>query len=103
MKVTIITNLPCLSATLWGPNLSRYDSRPTSSNLIAQYRVDGKDEETVGEITFDDIPKGLYEVRLHLPYYNSGEQFDMIIVMNKVIFVDRDITLSFKANLSEEV
>lgn len=99
MKLTIITNLPSLIATIYPHNSEPVQSKRGGASAIPCYANLGNDpKETVEEIVFDNLPNGLYQLRLLLPYDNAGTMFPMPVMMDDIVMIkDEDKTVTFKA------
>lgn len=93
-KIKITTNLPGLIVQIWNGH-TLVDTKHGTSKVIP-YSSDsgGKSSECV--ITIDSLEKGVYAVRLLLPYFNGpdinqpGAFYDMPVVMDKVVILDKE-------------
>lgn len=101
MKITITTNIPALIVTLWDGHLIELAKKKGDANAtIPYFKQSGEAKSVETKIVFDDMPRGLYSVRMSLPYYNLGTLFEMPVVMDEIIELrDKDVELTFNASL----
>jgi hypothetical protein len=82
--IIVTTNLPALIVTVWNGHLQQVAEKHGAYNAVIPYSCSGSDaSEKTCEIKIEDLPKGLYRVRLCLPYYSAGGQlFEMPVAMD---------------------
>jgi hypothetical protein len=109
-KLRINTNLPVLSATIFHDNKIIYENSIVSNSKVIPY-FDNKNTEEVQGTEFL-LDKGIYSVRLSLPYCNPGDiednkegvMFHMPLVMDKLVMMQTDesfVELNFFVKLEE--
>ena len=109
-KLRINTNLPALSATIFYDNRIIHEDSIISSSRITPY-VNNKDNNEVQGTEFL-LDKGIYSVRLSLPYCNPGDikdhekgtMYHMPLVMDKNIIIKSDdsfVEFNFFVKLEE--
>lgn len=94
-KIQINTNLPSLIVTIWN-----------NDNIVATNKNVTKIKDKDVEKLFLEIEQGLYTMRLSLPYHNpsnekNGELFEMPILMESFISMNRNVCYDFFAKLQE--
>lgn len=106
----IHTNIPCLIAKLYNHQFElAFEKFGTQKAIPYAHNENGEFDGRSEVIEFTDLKKGLYEIRLLLPYVNPakaasdssvGQGFEMPVVMHKVIALmtsDMIANLNFKA------
>lgn len=92
-KLSIVTNIPSLIIDVFsGTGAWIVKGKCTQSDGVTY----------VAPSTTDiDLSKGIYNVRLSVPYYNDGgTMFPMPLYMNEPVRLDKDVTLTFKTHLT---
>jgi hypothetical protein len=88
----IETNIPAVIVDIWDGHNTLVKRLVGSSSPIVLFE---KEEKTC--IVGTDLPRGLYTIRISLPYISGGQKFEMPLVLNEVICLIKDISISFKA------
>ena len=109
-KLRINTNLPVLSATIFHDIKIIHEDSIVSNSKIIPY-VDNKNSNEVQGTEFL-LDKGIYSVRLSLPYCNPGDikdneqgaMFHMPLAMDKIVIIESNdsfVELNFFVKLEE--
>lgn len=112
--IKILTNVPCLMVTLYDSQFREVCKRyGTQKPMVYVSGNESGLDGFVESIEIPDLKRGLYELRISLPYMNpmpkeSGEKgvsFEFPVVMNKLITIREDdakVIVKFMASLNIE-
>lgn len=91
MKLTIISNIPALIIDIWdGYGALVVDKKYTPSHPVTFENP---------SVSVFEFPKGLYQLRLSAPYHSAGEIFEMPLLMNETVVLNKDLTVTFNTQL----
>ena len=96
-KLKIITTIPNLKVKLWNGHFEMVAEKIIYGALIPHYSNNQMDVFSRENSIEVELPKGLYQMRLSLPYFNpitenreTGTEFDMPLLMDEFITMNKD-------------
>lgn len=100
--IKIITNLPAIIVEVWDGRLQPILKKHCSPLPIV-FSSSSKSDETI-DVNIDIEKKGLYVMRISLPYFSDGQLFPMAIIMDKYLTIQEDdsvVSFDLLTNFSE--